>query len=59
MKIIRLKAVIEMTGLARSTIYLYMKEGSFPKSIKLGAKSVGWLEEELYTWIEDRKNARV
>lgn len=36
MRIIRLKEVIDSTGLARSTIYKYIGEGTFPKPVSLG-----------------------
>ncbi|WP_046487648.1 helix-turn-helix transcriptional regulator [Pseudomonas veronii] len=51
MRIIRLKEVINSTGLARSTIYKYISEGAFPKPIPLGDRSVGWLESEIHNWI--------
>lgn len=51
MRIIRLKEVIDSTGLSRSTIYKYISEGSFPKSLDLGGRSVGWLESEIQDWI--------
>lgn len=51
MKFIRLKDVIDATGLARSTIYKYMAEGSFPKSISLGDRCVSWLESEVHDWM--------
>ena len=52
--ILRLPAVKARTGLARSTIYLRISEGSFPKPIRLGPRSVGWLESEVDRWIESR-----
>ncbi|MBA4709125.1 AlpA family transcriptional regulator [Aquitalea magnusonii] len=58
MKILRLNAVMEMTGLPRSTIYLYMKQQAFPLQVKLGVRSVGWLEEEICSWIEERRCER-
>lgn len=58
MKILRLKAVMEMTGLARSTIYKYMSDGQFPKQTKLGLRSVGWLHQEVEAWLTERLNAR-
>lgn len=58
MKVLRLNAVIAMTGLPRSTIYLYMKKDAFPKSIKLGERSVGWLEEEIQIWISEKQGER-
>ena len=41
MRIIRLKEVIDSTGLARSTIYKYIGEGRFPSPVSLG-ESVNW-----------------
>jgi prophage regulatory protein len=43
MRIIRLKEVIESTGLARSTVYKFISDGVFPKPISLGDRCVGWL----------------
>ena len=41
-KILRLRAAKDWTGLSRSTIYLMMRAGTFPKNILLGARAVGW-----------------
>jgi len=54
MKILRIQSVISITGLPRSTIYAYIKKGLFPKSIKLGERSVGWLEEDIESWIKSK-----
>lgn len=53
-KILRLSQVIDYTGMSRSSIYLLMSQGSFPLSISLGARSVGWVESEIQFWIEER-----
>ena len=53
-KILRLPQVQEATGEARSTIYKRMSEGTFPKPVKLGAKSVGWVEDEIAEYNEAR-----
>jgi prophage regulatory protein len=53
-KIIRLPAVKDQTGLSRSSIYLRMSKGKFPQSISLGDRAIGWLEEDINQWIEDR-----
>jgi prophage regulatory protein len=58
MKVLRLKDVIEKTGLARSTIYKYMAEGTFPKPIPLGGRSVGWVGSEIHAWILDAVQER-
>lgn len=54
MRILRMKMVVEITGLARSTVYKYIAEGIFPKPITLGGRSVGWVESEVFAWIQAR-----
>lgn len=51
-QIIRLKQVKAMTGLSRTTIYRFMSINEFPKQIKLGPKSSGWLIDEVDEWIK-------
>lgn len=58
MKLIRLKNVIDCTGLARSTIYKYIDEGIFPKSVSLGGRAVAWVESEVQEWILERIEER-
>ena len=58
MRIIRLKDVMNSTGLARSTIYKYIDEGTFPKSVSLGERCVGWVEGEVQDWILARIEGR-
>ena len=58
MRIIRLKEVIDCTGLGRSTIYKYISEGSFPKPVPLGDRAVGWVESEVMSWVMARIEAR-
>ncbi len=59
--LLRLPAVKARTGLSRSTIYLRMSRGEFPKQISLGgARAVGWLESEINSeidsWVESGIN---
>lgn len=49
--ILRLPSVMARTGLSRSTLYLRISQGSFPKSINLGARAVGWLNSEIDAWL--------
>lgn len=53
-KILRRVGVEQATGLARATIYNKIAMGMFPRPIKLGKRSVGWLETEIITWQEAR-----
>ena len=53
--IYRLPKVMELTGLSRSSIYLALSKGTFPKPIKLGQRSIGWPESLLIQWREERE----
>ncbi|WOO29128.1 AlpA family transcriptional regulator [Vibrio parahaemolyticus] len=54
MRFLRLQDVMSLTGLGRSTIYKFMDEDIFPKTIPLGGRAVGWLESEIEEWMESR-----
>ena len=51
---IRLKRVIEVTGLSRSTIYSLMKNGNFPAKILLGERAVAWDLDDILEWQRQR-----
>lgn len=55
--ILRLLEVQRRVGLKKSAIYAGVKDGSFPKPIKLGTGphcAVGWLEPEINAWLKTR-----
>ena len=49
-RILRRPEVERLTGLRKSTIYHLMKEGLFPRPIRLGRRAVGWRRSELNEW---------
>lgn len=57
-RILRLNEVKRRTGLSRSSIYAFMKAGTFPQHISLGARSVGWYEHEVDAWVVSRKRVQ-
>lgn len=50
--VLRLPEVKLRTGLSRSSIYLKINEGTFPKPIPLGLRAVGWLDSEVDSWVD-------
>lgn len=52
--ILRLPAVKSRTGLSCSTIYDKISKGEFPKPISLGARSVGWVSDDIDAWVQSR-----
>lgn len=53
-RILRLPIVKARTGLSRSTIYVRVSEGRFPKPISLGNRAVGWVEAEINDWLKQQ-----
>ena len=53
-RFLKLKEVMNITGIARSTIYFWMKQRLFPTPIKLGERSIGWLEADIESWMDER-----
>jgi prophage regulatory protein len=57
-RILRRPEVEQKTGFKRAHIYNLMKEGKFPKALRLGVRAVGWDSVEIDQWIADRLKER-
>ena len=55
MQVLRLKELVKLFGLSKSTIYARIKEGDFPKPIRLGPRSIGWFQHDIESWLESRR----
>jgi len=54
----RLRDVVRICALSRSTIYRRIAEGRFPPPVHLGGRAAGWQSEALQQWIADPENYR-
>lgn len=52
-RILRLDAVLDRTGLTRSTLYRKMEAGAFPKNFKISERCAGWRESAVETWMRN------
>ena len=52
LKLLRLRQVLELTGLSRSSIYRLIGESAFPEPIRLGPRAVAWRVVDLHAWLE-------
>jgi prophage regulatory protein len=50
-KMLRLRTVLDRTGLSRSTLYRKIGEGTFPRQIPISTNGSGWHENEISRWI--------
>ena len=56
--LIKLPAVKKITTFSSATIYRLIDKGEFPRQVKLTERSSAWSLEEVYSWIEEKKDAR-
>lgn len=56
-RLLRLRAVIERTGLTRSSIYRQIADNTFPGSINIGPRSVAWRSTDIEDWVAARAEA--
>ena len=49
----RLRDVMRITALSRSTIYRRIAEGRFPEPVHLGGRASAWQCASLQLWIDD------
>lgn len=53
-RILRLAQVREITGLGKTTLYELQSQGAFPMRVKITDHCVGWVEQDVQTWLERR-----
>ena len=51
---VRMRAVIQMTGLGRSTIYRLVAQDKFPSPVRLAKRAIAWRRTDLDRWSEGR-----
>lgn len=52
-RFIRVPEVLRRVGFSRTTLYERIKEGSFPDRVKIGLRSVAFVESEIDAWIDN------
>jgi prophage regulatory protein len=50
-RILRIRTVLERTGLRRSTLYRKIERGAFPKQVPISERGVGWRESAVERWM--------
>jgi prophage regulatory protein len=53
-RLLRLPQVIDRTGIRKTKLYELQKDGLFPMRIQITTHAVGWVEDEIETWIAER-----
>lgn len=53
-RLVRIREVLQLCGLSRTTLYREIKLHGFPAPVKLSARSVGWLQDDVMQWLASR-----
>lgn len=56
--LIRLSEVQKRIGYSKAWIYRLLKEKRFPQSVKIGSRSIAFVESEVDEWINQRIEER-
>ena len=56
-RLLRRCEVEAITGLSRSSIYRLMKDGGFPRPVRVGPGAVRWRASDITIWLESRPMA--
>lgn len=48
---LRLPAILELIPIGKSTLWLWVKQGKFPKPFKLGQRTTAWRVEDVNLFI--------
>jgi prophage regulatory protein len=56
-RLLRLKEVSALVGLGASGIYQRIREGTFPRGVPVGSRTVRWPESSVQAWIQQRIEA--
>jgi len=54
-QILRMREVLRLTGLGRTTVHVLVKAGEFPEPVHLTATARGWRARDVLDWINDRE----
>ena len=54
---LRLRQVLKKVPMSRSWLYLEISQGRFPPPVKLGARAVGFFEDAVDAWLQERVEA--
>lgn len=52
-RILRIKSVLDRTGLSRSTLYRKIERGHFPRQVKISERCAGWRESAVQSWLKN------
>ena len=56
--ILRLPQVLQIVGISKTGLYQRIKDGLFPRQVKLGERCSGWFASEIYAFVQSLVDQR-
>ena len=53
-ELMEVQDVLDYTKIARSTLYLMIDKGTFPRPLNIGERRIAWKKEDIREWIESK-----
>lgn len=57
LRVWRERELLELLGCGRTTLWRWVRDGLFPRPIRLGVVAKGWTERTVRGWLDSRKAA--
>lgn len=57
-RLLRLKDVLKLVAMSKTTVYKLVKMELFPQQVELGIRCVAWRESDILAWIKARPESR-
>ena len=54
-RMLKVPQVLDRCSISRSTLYLWVSQGSFPPPVQLGPRRIAWRESEVQEWMESKR----
>jgi predicted DNA-binding transcriptional regulator AlpA len=54
---VRLRALVQRIPVAKSTIWAWVKKGTFPRPVKLSGSVTAWPAEDIAKWEASRRSS--
>ena len=57
-RLLRIDLVCKLTGIPKSSIYVLLNQGSFPRPVQISSRCIAFVEKEVLSWINLRIQER-
>lgn len=56
-RVVRIKEVVKLTGISRTSLYRAMAAGTFPRQVDIGMRATAWMLSDVQAWLASRRTA--